>query len=55
MKFQYNEYLFSNVHTAGLVLEDITSHSAEYSALLFQLFMGLKKVATDERSLADIY
>ena len=39
---RYNEYLVSTVDTDGLVLQnqDISSHSAEYAPMHFQLFMG---------------
>ena len=39
---QYNEYLISTVDTDGLVLQHqaISSHSAEYTPMHFQLFMG---------------
>ena len=37
-----NEYLIRTVDTDGLVLEHqaISSHSAEYAPMYFQLFMG---------------
>ena len=39
---QYNEYLVSIMDTDGLVLEHqaISSNSAEYAAMHFELFMG---------------
>ena len=39
---QCNEYLVSIVDTDGLVLQhqDISSQSAEYTPMVFQLFMG---------------
>ena len=39
---QYNEYFVSTVDTDGLVLkhQGISSHSADYSPMHFQLFMG---------------
>ena len=40
--FQYNEYFVNTVGTDGLVLQHqgISSHSAEYPLMHFQLFMG---------------
>ena len=39
---QYNEYLFNIVDTDGLVLQHqgISSHSAEFASMSFQLFMS---------------
>ena len=39
---QYNEYLVSTVGTGGLVLwhQGISSHSAGYAPMCFQLFMN---------------
>ena len=39
---QYKEYLISNVDTDDLVLQHqgISSYSAEYVPMCFQLFMG---------------
>ena len=39
---QYNEYLANTVDTDGLVLQHqvISSHSAEYEPIHFQLFSG---------------
>ena len=38
---QYNEYVFGIMGTDGLVLQHqgISSHSAEYTHIYFQLFM----------------
>ena len=40
--FQYNEYFISTVDTDALVLkhQGISSHSAEYAPICFQLLRG---------------
>ena len=41
MKFiQYNECLVSIVDTDGLVLQGISSHSADYASMRFPVFKG---------------